>query len=152
MSWFSEESYLFILINPELPSMGSHRVGHDWSNSAAAAAATAAATVAAARVFKQNAYLELIPFLYLLFTSDQQTTTCQVYKLRINAHIRIPCYGKIFFICWRTHPLSLLTSPFLLHTFFLPVSSCTFPSALFSFSTYHSIFLLLLSSFNAYKS
>ena len=31
-----------------LPSMGSHRVGHDWSYLAAAAAAAAAAAVAAA--------------------------------------------------------------------------------------------------------
>ena len=35
-----------LIISSRLPSMGSHRVGHDWSNLAAAAAAAAAVSLA----------------------------------------------------------------------------------------------------------
>ena len=62
-----------------LPSMGSHRVGHDWSNLAAAAAAA----------WNLQAAITVFPSLFIILTSPHT-------HRESKTHIAIPVYNGLF--------------------------------------------------------
>ena len=71
-----------------LPSMGSHRVGHDWSNLAAAAAAG----IPNCSVFLTPSLADNTQFLVntLFFKSHLRTTTSGIWSLLPSDHLQCP--------------------------------------------------------------
>ena len=87
-----------------LPSMESHRVGHDWSNLAAAAAAVAQ------MVKYYNRFYENIIFLMKKIVLILQTNGKEkIFPLLINGN---PYHSAIHLVAWRRTQESTLTPSF----------------------------------------
>ena len=91
-----------------LPSMGSHRVGHDWSNLAAAAAAVTWASfhmfVDLLCIFFEGMSIYWTPSLILKLKC--LVLYCWVVKILYIFLILIPCWIRFYhlFSCWRGLP------------------------------------------------